>query len=95
MRVNEKENLFLIDRDYEIWGIEEEELAGTAFASLVPFAVLSVVVSPFMLGVTPFFWLGLLVALKSYKSRNNVRGLVKRKFLVGLEKLVKRNVYYA
>jgi len=95
MKINEKENLFLIDKDYEIWGLEEEELLGTIAAAVLLFLPLAFLFTPFVFALSPFVWFGLLVAAKNYKSKNNVRGRIKRKFLVKLEKLMKRNTYYA
>jgi len=96
VKVNEKENLFLIDKDYEIWGLEEEELLGAGVVSFVPLLFLSFFLTPVVVSVAPFVWGALLVVIRNYKSRENKRGGIKRKVLVFLErKILKRDVYYA
>ncbi|NIA09417.1 MAG: hypothetical protein GWP10_06740 [Nitrospiraceae bacterium] len=95
MKVNTKDNLSLIDKDYEVWGLEEEELLASVIASVAPFVPLSFATTPFVLALAPVAWGGSLVLMKNYKSRYNVRGMLKRKLLVGLErKILKRDTYY-
>ena len=95
MKVNGKENLFLLDKDYEIWGLEEEELFGTGVVSLLLPLPLTLVLTPMVMSLTPFIWGLFLVFIRNYKSKENVRGRVKRKVLIKLErKLLKRDVYY-
>jgi hypothetical protein len=95
MKVNEKENLFLLDKDYEIWGLEEEELAFAGAVSLLLPLPLTFVLTPMIMSLSPFFWGLFLIFIRNYKSKENVRGRVKRKVLIKLErKLLKRDVYY-
>ena len=96
MRVKEKENLYLLDKDYEVWGLEEEELLITVVVGLLPPFLFSFLVSPFVSLISPFTWTAMLFLLKNRKSKEgNLRGGWKRKIVVGVEKLLKRNVYYA
>jgi hypothetical protein len=95
VKVNEKENLFLLDKDYEIWGLEEEELAFAGAVSLLLPLPLTFVLTPMIMSLSPFLWGLFLVLIRNYKSKENVRGRVKRKVLTKLErKLLKRDVYY-
>ena len=95
MKVNEKENLFLLDKDYEIWGLEEEELAFAGAVSLLLPLPLTFVLTPMIMSLSPFLWGLFLVLIRNYKSKENVRGRVERKVLTKLErKLLKRDVYY-
>jgi len=90
MRLNEKNNLYLIDKEYEVWGLESDEILAVTFAVGI-FTFPLFFVHYLLLTVTPLVWLVVLLFVKNKKSEHSVRGRFVRTVL---EKLTGKRVWY-
>jgi len=94
MRVQERENFHLIDKDYEVWGLEVEEIILSMIAALLltlPLVFIHIVLMSSFSGI----WLFFLLKLKNYKSHEKVRGRIVRKlYSLWEDKVLKRRICY-
>lgn len=88
--MKQTENFHLIDREYEIWGLEQDEILVIGLLVVGIFLPLFLV-NYFLFLPAPLVWLVALLLYKNRKSEDNVRGRFVRKLL---EKLTGRRVYY-
>jgi hypothetical protein len=94
MRLIEKENFHLIDKDYEVWGLESEEVIISLVGSFLLTLPL-LLVHVLLLTVFPGIWLAFLLKIKNYKSHEKVRGRIKRLIWNFIEeKIYHRRMYY-
>ena len=90
MRLNEKNNLYLIDKEYEVWGLESDEILAVTFAvGILTFPLLFV--HYLLMTLSPLAWLVALLFVKNKKSEHSVRGRFVRTVL---EKLTGKRVWY-
>lgn len=94
MRVKRSENLALIDKDLEVWGLEAEEVVLTLLGSIAVTLPLALI-TPLLLSLFPVLWLISLLKAKNYKDEKRARGTTLRKIYSFVEqKVLKRKLYY-
>jgi len=90
LKVKQTENFHLIDREYEIWGLEQDEILIVTIVVFGGFFPL-LFVNYFFFLPAPLAWLFALLFYKNRKSKDNVRGRFVRKLL---EKIMGRRIWY-
>jgi len=90
LKVKQTENFHLLDKEYEIWGLELDEILIISLVVFGGFFPLLFINFFLYLGA-PLVWLFGLLLYKNRKSESNVRGRFVRELL---EKLTGRRVWY-